>query len=103
MNNVALSQKELFIVKEVLNRYVPEFDVYVFGSRVNGTSSKVSDLDLAIITKEPMNIEKIISLKSAFKESDLPFKVDIVDWASTKENFRKIIESCRIKLQNQSK
>jgi len=26
-------------------------------------------------------------------------KVDIVDWASTKDNFRAIIESCREKIQ----
>lgn len=31
-------------------------------------------------------------LQEAFVESDLPFRVDIVDWALISENFRKIIE-----------
>ena len=31
-------------------------------------------------------------LRGAFVESDLPFRVDIVDWASTSEDFRKVIK-----------
>lgn len=34
----------------------------------------------------------ISDLREAFAESDLPFQVDIVDWGSASENFRKIIE-----------
>ncbi len=33
------------------------------------------------------------SLKHAFSESDLPFRVDVVDWAATEAGFRKIIEA----------
>jgi type I restriction enzyme S subunit len=32
------------------------------------------------------------SLKEAFDESNLSIRVDIVDWATTSESFRKIIE-----------
>jgi len=31
-------------------------------------------------------------LRDAFSESDLPFKVDVVDWAEISESFRKVIE-----------
>jgi len=30
-------------------------------------------------------------LAEAFSESDFPFKVDIVDWATTSERFREVI------------
>jgi len=30
-------------------------------------------------------------LRDAFRESDLPFKVDLVEWAATKDAFRHII------------
>jgi len=42
-------------------------------------------------------------LADDFSESDLPFKVDIVDWATTGERFRKIIEAERIVLQPPSR
>ena len=38
-------------------------------------------------------------LKEAFRESDLPFKVDVIDWASTKENFRKLIADKWVTMQ----
>jgi type I restriction enzyme S subunit len=47
---------------------------------------------LVIITDKPLSLNVIASLKEDFSESDLPWKVDIVDWATTSEPFRKIIE-----------
>jgi len=35
-----------------------------------------------------------------FVESDLPIKVDVVDWATTNEAFRRIIERDRIVVQS---
>jgi len=52
-----------------------------------------SDLDIAIITSEALSLSKKADLKAAFDESDLAFKVDIVDWANASDSFRRIIES----------
>jgi type I restriction enzyme S subunit len=38
-------------------------------------------------------------LAEDFTESDLPFKVDLVDWATTSARFRKVIEGERIVVQ----
>ncbi|MBF0173154.1 MAG: hypothetical protein HQL83_06875 [Magnetococcales bacterium] len=38
----------------------------------------------------------LAGLKEAFSESDLPFKVDVVDWATTAEGFRGIIKRDRV-------
>jgi hypothetical protein len=38
-------------------------------------------------------------LADDFFESDLPFKVDIVDWATTGERFHKVIEAQCVVLQ----
>jgi len=43
------------------------------------------------MTEEPLGIDRAAGLKAAFTASDLPFRVDIVDWASTSEAFRKVI------------
>jgi predicted nucleotidyltransferase len=94
-----VTESELSIVTKILERLVPEYDVYAFGSRVSGKAVKSSDLDIVIMTDKPLSAMRLIGLKSEFVGSDLPFKVDITDWASTKDNFRAVIESCRAIIQ----
>lgn len=63
----------------------------VFGSRVDGSPKPYSDLDLAFVAEKELNLAAIGRLKEAFEESDLPFRVDVLDWNSISEDFRKII------------
>ncbi len=78
-------------VLQILNRYLPDIEVGAFGSRVSGRAGKFSDLDLVAMTTEPLSVQTTIALQNSFSDSNLSFTVDIVDWASTDENFRKII------------
>jgi type I restriction enzyme, S subunit len=86
------------IVREILQRHVPHFEVWAFGSRTTGKAKPYSDLDLAIITCEPLDWRTSAALADDFSESDLPFKVDVVDWAVTSIAFRKIIENNKLVL-----
>ena len=52
---------------------------------------ETSDLDLAVMTDTPLSIDRTAALRAAFTDSDLPFRVDVVDWASTSEAFRRRI------------
>ena len=92
----------LDIVREILRRRVPHRDVLAFGSRVAWTAKPYSDLDLAILGDEPMDLVAMDSLKEDFSESDLPWKVDVVDWASASESFRKMVEKGRGAVQIQA-
>ena len=47
----------------------------------------------------PLTLEQTADLKEAFTKSDLPWKVDIVDWASTQDHFKKIIAAEKIIVQ----
>jgi hypothetical protein len=38
-------------------------------------------------------------LRDAFDDSDLPFQVDLVEWAGTSEGFRKVIETTALSLE----
>ena len=84
------------IVREILVRHLPEREVWAFGSRVKGNAKPYSDLDLAVLGDQPLSLEKVSDLAEDFSDSNLPFKVDIVDWATTGERFRKVIEAERI-------
>lgn len=51
-----------------------------------------SDLDLVIITDQPLPLSIQGALADAFSDSDLPWRVDVVDWATTSDSFKAIIE-----------
>jgi predicted nucleotidyltransferase len=78
---------------------VPGCEVWAFGSRAQWKAKQYSDLDLAIISEEPMPIATMVELRESFDESDMTIKVDFVDWATTSESFRKIIQSNRVVIQ----
>ncbi len=78
-------------VRRILQKQVPEWAVWAFGSRVMGNAKPYSDLDLVVMTDQPLSLARMADLKAAFDESDLPFRVDIVDWAATSPAFRDII------------
>jgi hypothetical protein len=41
---------------------------------------------------EPLPVTTMRILRDAFDDSDLPFQVDLVEWAGTSEEFRVVIE-----------
>jgi len=79
-------------VRAILKAHVPEFEVWAFGSRAAGTAWAYSDLDLAIAGEEPLDSARRAALHEAFVESDLPWKVDLVDWVSVGDRFRQAVE-----------
>lgn len=84
------------IVRDILHRHVPQHEVWAFGSRVNGTTKPYSDLDLAVISETPLPLDILAGLAEDFAESDLPWRVDVVDWAAASESFRRIIERDKV-------
>jgi type I restriction enzyme S subunit len=87
------------IVRDILRKHVPQYEVWAFGSRAKWTAKQYSDLDLAVITNRPLPLKVSASLADDFSEAVLPWKVDVVDWASTSESFRKIVERDRVGVQ----
>lgn len=88
------------VVRGILRAHVSRWPVWAFGSRATWKAKPYSDLDLAVITQEPMGLGERAALIEAFSESDLPWKVDVVDWATTSPAFRRIIERDRVLLQD---
>jgi predicted nucleotidyltransferase len=97
--HLTLSPAELSQVLAILQQHVPGLEVWAFGSRVRGQAKPHSDLDLALITTTPLPLATAAALDDAFAESDLPWRVDVVDWASTSPAFRDIIGQDKITLQ----
>ena len=76
------------IVKDILFQY--PFHFYAFGSRAKKTAKKFSDLDLYYKDSIPNDV--IHKLVEAFEESNLPFKVELLNWHQCDVDFQKEIE-----------
>lgn len=82
------------IVQSILERALSAANarVYVFGSRATGTTKRAADLDLAIDLGRALSVKEQLSLADQFEESDLPYRVDIVDMHTVSHEFKLIIE-----------
>ena len=87
-----LAPEQLDEVRRILQIHIPGRTVRAFGSRVQGNAKPFSDLDLAVMGDVPLDFRQLAALKDAFADSNLPFRVDVVDWAATSEVFQGIIE-----------
>ena len=97
-SNLQVSKEHLNIIKSLIKEYVPDYKVVAFGSRVSGTPKPYSDLDLAIIYDEPLDAMLLAKLRLALEESDLPYKVDIVEYVLVSDAFKEVIDSDNLDL-----
>ena len=88
---IDLNPKHLKTVQYILAEHIPDYEVRAFGSRVKWTAKDYSDLDLAVVGSKPLNLRQRGELAEAFEESNLPIRVDVLDWQSISEEFRQVI------------
>ena len=91
MRTIDAPAPALNAVLGMLARYVPDREILVIGSRVSGQAKPFSDLDIVVMGDEPLDLRTLGQLRDVFDESSLPFAVDIVEWASASDAFRRII------------
>ena len=99
MESMDIRSKDKAIVHAILKRHLPATaTVWVFGSRARGKAKRFSDLDLAIdLQGETLSLQLLANLAFDFEESDLPYKVDIVDWNTISDAFRQHIQKeCKL-------
>ena len=89
---IDVSPSQLETVTRILAEHVPDCEVRAFGSRAAWTAKDYSDLDLAVVCDGVLGLDVLGRLKEAFEESDLPFRVDVLDWHAISSSFQKVIE-----------
>ena len=97
--SIDLDRKQLKLLEKIIDRYVPNKAVWVYGSRVTWKASQTSDLDLVAFDCAPM---QILDLKDALEESDLLISVDVMDWERIPDNFKENIKKKYVVLQEKS-
>lgn len=95
---IDIEKKHLDLVKQILQKHVPNVPVWIFGSRIKGTAKTYSDLDLVIVDQDKIPLENYYKIKDAFEESTLPYRVDVLDWHRINPSFRQLIQQNYIEM-----
>ncbi len=85
------------MILDILRKYLPVgVKVWVFGSRADWTTRDSSDLDLALEGDSALDYGVMVVLETAFEESDIPYKVDVIDLSQVTDGFRQIVDAQKI-------
>jgi type I restriction enzyme S subunit len=74
-------------VQTLLKHLIPTATVWAF------------DLDLCVDNHQALSFETLAALRDAFAESNVPYKVDVVDWHSVDPAFQALIQKKRVVIQ----
>jgi predicted nucleotidyltransferase len=89
---IDLTPQQISFVTSIIHRYLPDCKISIFGTRATGKAKPYSDLDIILQTKESIPTLNMFNIKEDLSESDLPFRVDVLDWQAISEEFKAAIE-----------
>lgn len=76
----------------IITTHLPQAEIVAYGSRVKGRAAQFSDLDLTLRQPKdlhkPLPLEAFLRAQEALRESNIPFTVQLSDWALLPESFR---------------
>ncbi len=93
MNKLHVPNKHLQMVIEVIEKNTPNAEVWAYGSRVSGDCHDGSDLDLVVLG---CTAKELMGLKIGFRESSIPFLIDVVRWESIPDYFQDEIKKAYV-------
>ena len=65
--------------------------IFLFGSRARQDNYIFSDVDIGILTEGKMDKRKISLLREKLENSNIPYKVDLIDLQEVSDDFREEI------------
>ena len=94
IGNVDIEPQHLKTVTELLKRYLPDREVWAYGSRVSGRAWKFSDLNLAVMGEGFPDDVAMFHLREDLSESLVPFMIDLKAWAGINPAYHQDIMDC---------
>lgn len=79
---------------------MPDVKIYLFGSRARGTNRAMADIDIALDGGKELPIADVDEIKSMFRESNIIYKIDVVDFYSITDLMRAQIIKDRVVWKN---
>ncbi len=89
---IALEEEQIKLIQTILRNYFPDAEIRVFGSRYKHTNQPYSDIDIVIVGKTKIDLITYSKVKEELEESNLKYRVDLLDWHSISREFQQVIE-----------
>lgn len=79
------------IIVPIVEKYLPEVKIILYGSRARGDFKEGSDIDVALDGGEKIDSSLMNKIEWDLEDSDLPIFFDIVDFTKMSESMQKNI------------
>ncbi len=96
---IDVAAADLAEIRRILREHLPQCEVRAFGSRVTGKAKPWSDLDLAVAGPAVIPWNALSELTEAFQASELPFRVEVMDWWAASPAFQQVIDENYVVIQ----
>lgn len=94
--NMRVLKREAILeeVKRIVLSYLQDIDatVYLFGSWARGQERATSDIDVAVAYSVPLPRGTLSRIRMALEESNIPYRVEVVDLTHSDEGFRQKVK-----------
>ncbi|CAD6493015.1 MAG: Nucleotidyltransferase domain protein [Candidatus Argoarchaeum ethanivorans] len=87
--NATVYEKALKVLENIAKDAFKDSEVQIvlFGSRARGDYAKTSDIDIGILPNGEINRKELILLREKVENSNIPYKVDVVNLSQTSKEF----------------
>jgi len=87
--NMTVYEKALKVLENMVKDAFKDSEVQIvlFGSRARGDYAKTSDIDIGILPNGEINRKELILLREKVENSNIPYKVDVVNLSQTSKEF----------------
>lgn len=84
-------------VQAIIRSHLPPgYQMFLFGSRATAQHHRYSDVDIGIEGKKHVPHPVMTKITAALEESDVPVRVDVVDFTKVTPEFSQIARQTRI-------
>lgn len=81
-------------IVEIITKYIPKNGkIFIFGSSVNNIDFADVDVGIENANIKPKEMNNMIE---DFEESNIPYKIDLVDFSKVDKNFKKKVKEEKI-------
>ena len=91
-----LDEKTKQKIIAVISALMPDVKIYLFGSRARGTNTLMADIDIALDGGKELSRADVDEVKSMFKESNIMYMIDVVDFHSVSKIMQEQILKDRV-------
>ncbi|MCA9981501.1 MAG: nucleotidyltransferase domain-containing protein [Anaerolineales bacterium] len=88
---IDLKPEHQALIIRLVREQFPTAEIRLFGSRYHNTARPYSDVDLCLVGQDKLDWLALARLRDALEESNLPLRVDILDWHAIPEHMRQTV------------